>query len=212
MSVLIVAGWLGSQIQGKIVLGCVLVAHRKIIVKGASIEWLVVFERCWVTSTGNFPKHARYISTRKSAGTNNSICDPICEKVPQRRNWNAFQRFFNSSVEIQFIDNGSQRILDCLSTLIYTATFYINVFAKCSPHSHTVFHLNQEPYCKCRTLLFNQHSNKLGGKDGSFMSWLNLFLCVLFSQEKIISKEVEIKRKLQELKQNLDALSVLEEE
>lgn len=41
---------------------------------------------------------------------------------------------------------------------------------------------------------------------------LNLILCVLLSQEEKIGKEVEIKRKLQELKQNLDALSVLEEE
>ena len=47
---------------------------------------------------------------------------------------------------------------------------------------------------------------------GLSLAEFNLFLCVLFSQEKKIAEEVEIKRKLQELKQNLDALSVLEEE
>lgn len=88
MFVLILAGYLGNQILGRIVLGCVVVAHRKIIVKGASRERLVVLKDVVLASTGNFCflRHSRYISIRKSAGTNNFMCDPICEKVPEGRN------------------------------------------------------------------------------------------------------------------------------
>ena len=53
-------------------------------------------------------------------------------------------------------------------------------------------------------ITYYQHSSKYGDING--------FLCVLCSQEEKMGKEAEIKRKLQELKQNYDALSGLEEE
>lgn len=85
-------------------------------------------------------------------------------------------------------------------------------------------------------IVFKQHSENFGGKNVRLVasycrhfgksvlqcicihkwslvnSFLNLVSCLFFLQKKKISKEVGFKRQLQELKQSLDALGVLEEE